>query len=87
MKKIYLYTFISLLLTGGFGCSKLEDFGDTNRNPNATTQANVGALLANSLSQLGEYAFDVKGGCYAQYFFRNAKPKRFNIRFATTRFL
>jgi len=74
MKKIYLYTFISLLLTGGFGCSKLEDFGDTNRNPNATTQANVGALLANSLSQLGEYAFDVKGGCYAQYFSETQSP-------------
>lgn len=74
MKKIFIYTFVSLFLLGGIGCDKIEDFGKTNTNPAATTQANVGALLANSLAGLGGIAFDSRPGYYAQYFSETQYP-------------
>lgn len=74
MKKIFLYALASLFVIGEFGCNKLEDFGDTNLNPAATTQANVSALLANSLTQLGSYSFSARGGYYAQYFSETQYP-------------
>ena len=39
------------------GCDKLEDFGDTNQNPNATTAPTTSALLTNVLAGLGDYVF------------------------------
>lgn len=69
MKKA-IYKIISLALTVVIvaGCSKLEDFGDTNVNPAATTKPNTAALLTNVLSQIGGYAFITRPGLYCQYF-------------------
>jgi hypothetical protein len=74
MKKIFIYAFAGLLLVGGAGCDKLEDFGNTNVNPSATTDANVGALLSNTLSGLPGYSFDSRPGYYAQYFSETQYP-------------
>lgn len=74
MKKIFIYAFASLLLVGGVGCEKFEDFGNANVNPAATTEANVGALLTNTLAGLGGWAFDSRPGYYAQYFSETQYP-------------
>lgn len=52
-------------------CDKLEDFGNTNSNPNATTAPNTAALLTNTLSGMGGYTWGngvaINGALYAQY--------------------
>jgi len=68
MKKILIYSsLIGLALWGGTGCKKFSDFGDTNVNPAATTEANVAALLTNSLANLGGYAFNLTAAQYSQF--------------------
>ncbi|HEX6180236.1 MAG TPA: SusD/RagB family nutrient-binding outer membrane lipoprotein [Chitinophagaceae bacterium] len=47
-------------------CEKLEDFGDTNVNPAATTTPILGALLTNVEAGLGGYAAMTRGAFYAQ---------------------
>lgn len=75
MKKKLIYTsLVGLLLLGGTGCKKFTEFGDTNDNPAATTKANVSALMTNSLAGLGDYAFQVIPGYYAQYFSQSQYP-------------
>ncbi len=49
-------------------CNKLEDFGDTNINPNGTTIPNAAALLTNVEAGVGNYGFQTRPGLYAQYF-------------------
>jgi hypothetical protein len=53
-------------------CTKFEDFGDTNSNPNATTEPITSALLTNVLSGLGNTVWGngitINGGLYSQYF-------------------
>ncbi|MHC1704114.1 MAG: SusD/RagB family nutrient-binding outer membrane lipoprotein [Tenuifilaceae bacterium] len=49
-------------------CEKLEDFGKTNRNQNATPTPITAALLTNSLSGLGGYTAITRQGLYCQYF-------------------
>lgn len=55
-------------------CNKIEDFGNMNQNPNATTAPVTAALLTNSLAGIGNnLAWDQGGlstvaGLYAQYF-------------------
>ncbi len=68
MKKKILYTSITILFIGLFGCKKLEDFGDTNQNPSATNDAVLSALLANAESAVGGYVSSTRGGLYCQYF-------------------
>lgn len=51
-----------------FGCSKLNDFGSTNINPNASTTPIVGALMTNVQAGIGGYAATTRPGLYAQYF-------------------
>ncbi|MFN4313181.1 MAG: SusD/RagB family nutrient-binding outer membrane lipoprotein [Chitinophagaceae bacterium] len=52
-------------------CDKLEEFGDTNNNPNATTSPNTAALLTNTLAGMGGYVWGnanaTAGALYAQY--------------------
>ncbi|WP_177181071.1 SusD/RagB family nutrient-binding outer membrane lipoprotein [Parapedobacter koreensis] len=50
------------------GCDKLEDFGDTNVNPGAATEPVIGGLLTNVQANIGSYAYDTRGGLYAQIF-------------------
>ncbi|UKJ07415.1 SusD/RagB family nutrient-binding outer membrane lipoprotein [Solitalea lacus] len=79
MKKIFKYTFLSLLVLGSTtGCSKLEDFGDTNVNPAGAKDPIVGALLTNVMAGttaltgsnpgLGGFATQTRPGLYGQYF-------------------
>ncbi len=68
MKKKFIYAFVILFITGVTGCSKLEDFDDTNINPSATTDPIIGALLTNAQSNLGSYAAMTRPGLYGQYF-------------------
>jgi hypothetical protein len=49
-------------------CSKLEDFGSTNDNPNATTTPIISALLTNVESGIAGYASQTRGGLYCQFF-------------------
>lgn len=52
-------------------CKKIEDFGNINNNPNATTSPTTSALLTNTLAGLGNNvwgsAATTAGGLYAQY--------------------
>ena len=72
-KSIKLYTltigFASLLAVG---CKKgIDDFGNLNNNPNATTAPITSALLTNVLSGLGSNVWgnstNINGGLYCQY--------------------
>jgi hypothetical protein len=79
MKKKLIYSsLIALILAGGTGCKKFSDFGDTNVNPAATTQANVAALLTNSLAGISGYAFQLTPGQYCQYFSQSQYPDVMN---------
>ncbi|MBO9660175.1 MAG: SusD/RagB family nutrient-binding outer membrane lipoprotein [Chitinophagaceae bacterium] len=65
MKSLKLLSIIasaSLLVTS---CSK---FGDTNQNPNGTTNPSTAALLSNVESSLGGFASQTRDGLYAQMF-------------------
>lgn len=68
MKKKIIYACTLLLLIGVTGCEKLEDFGDTNQDPSATTVPVLSALLTNVESGLGAYATLTRPGFYGQYF-------------------
>jgi hypothetical protein len=68
MKKKLIYALTGFFLMGAAGCSKLEDFGDTNVNPAATTEPILAALLTNAQASMGAYASQTRGGLYAQYF-------------------
>lgn len=52
-------------------CDKLEEFGSENSNPNQTTAPNTAALLTNTLSGFGGYAwgnaYTTNGALYSQY--------------------
>lgn len=64
MKKRSYILFLALII-GLSGCSKLEDFGDTNVNPNTTSTPVTAALLTNTLSNLVKTA---SGVYFCQYF-------------------
>jgi hypothetical protein len=57
-----------LLVTG---CKK---FGDTNENPDATTQPILSALLANVEAGLSGYAANTRAGYFCQYFSETQYP-------------
>ena len=71
MKVIY-GTMIAVTLIVFQSCTKFDDFGRTNQNPNATTEPITSALLTNALSGLGNTVWGngitISGGLYAQYF-------------------
>lgn len=68
MKKITIYLTVIFLALGINGCKKLEDFGNTNTNPAATSQPIYSALLTNVEAGLGALASQTRPGLYGQYF-------------------
>ncbi len=68
MKKKIIYICSTLILLSLGGCQKLDDFGDTNVNPAATSEPTMSALLANVQAGMGGYAASTRPGLYGQYF-------------------
>jgi Starch-binding associating with outer membrane len=71
MKNISIKTtvgaaFFALLILGA-GCAKIDQFGNTNQNPNGITTPIPSALLTNVQSQLGGFANGVRTITYCQY--------------------
>src|SRR6185436_2316948 len=70
--KIIYGTVLAASLLVVQSCTKFENFGDTNQNPNATTEPITSALLTNVLAGLGNTIWGngttIAGGLYAQYF-------------------
>ncbi len=72
LRNIALATVIASTLVTAPSCEKV-DFGSMNQNPNLTTAPITSALLANSLSAMGNRTWDAGGvvtiaGMYGQYF-------------------
>jgi len=71
-RKIIFAPLIAVSLLAVQSCTKFEDFGNTNNNPNATLTPITSALLTNALSGIGNTVWGngitVNGGLYAQYF-------------------
>ncbi|MGB4844972.1 MAG: SusD/RagB family nutrient-binding outer membrane lipoprotein [Ferruginibacter sp.] len=61
---------VSLGMLGG-GCAKIDDFGDTNVNPNGISSPITSALLTNVESQLGGFASVLRTAVYSQYIAEN----------------
>ena len=55
-------------------CQKLEDFGDTNVNPNGSTTANSAYLLTSILANMGAITSSLTPGLYAQYYAESTYP-------------
>lgn len=55
----------------GTGCAKIDQFGDTNQNPNGITTPVTSALLTNVESQIGGFAAVLRTALYAQYIAEN----------------
>lgn len=70
--KIIYGTVIAVSLMVVQSCTKFDDFGRTNQNPNATTEPITSALLTNALAGMGNWIWGngitVVGGLYAQFF-------------------
>jgi hypothetical protein len=71
--KYFLLVSISAFLLVGSSCKKLENFEDTNVNPNGSLTPITAALLTNAQIQLGTIiagtaSGGVRAGLYAQYF-------------------
>ncbi len=59
----------SAFIIGSIGCSKLEDFDNTNVNPLSSTQPITAALLTNAeVFTVSGAAANIRGGLFAQYF-------------------
>ena len=66
--KLYVLSgLVSLSLLAG-SCSKIDEFGDINRNPSLTTEPITSAVLTNVLAGIPGTAANTRGGLYAQYF-------------------
>lgn len=78
MKKTYKYTLASLLILSAASCKKLNDFGNTNKVPDAVTTPIPSALIANIERAIGSYTstsgYAMTGGYYAQYFAETQYP-------------
>jgi hypothetical protein len=55
MKKLYIYAFTGLILLG-FGCKKLDTFGDTNTDPGNTQKPVLSALMTTATGSIGTIA-------------------------------
>ncbi len=72
--KSYVVAFSAITMIGIASCSKIDDFGNTNSNPNGAQNPYTPGLLTNVLGGLGNsYVWDQGGvstasGLYAQYF-------------------
>ena len=74
MKSVYKLIF-ALFVTASLisGCDKIKDFGDTNVDPNRTTEPNTSALRTNVMAGLGALPNGLQGGItvgglWVQYF-------------------
>src|SRR5687768_541839 len=71
-RKIIFGASIAISMLVVQSCTKFEDFGNTNNNPNATTEPITSALLTNALAGIGNTVWGngitISGGLYAQYF-------------------
>ncbi|MCE7055807.1 SusD/RagB family nutrient-binding outer membrane lipoprotein [Algoriphagus sp. AGSA1] len=65
-KSISKYMLIGMVTVGVASCD-IGDFGDTNVNPNETTQAIPSSLLTNSINSLKGTVDDPQGSLYSQY--------------------
>jgi hypothetical protein len=66
-RSVYSIIAIVLALYLVTGCERIEDFGDTNQDPDNSTQPETSALLTNVLSGLAEYSnsnLSVQGAIY-----------------------
>ena len=70
--KIIKLTSIGLiagLVVTGIGCTRnIDEFGDINVNPGIVAEANTAALLTNVISAMGDEAWAVNPGLYAQLY-------------------
>ena len=85
MKKItiplaILFISVSLIMLNT-GCNKLDDFGDTNVNPNGSSSVETGTLISTVESRLGSRTFGTNDaaastleGFYCQYFSEPTYP-------------
>lgn len=78
MKNNFL-KYLLVLTAGAFlflgnSCKKLEDFGDTNVNPNGSPDVLTSALLTNVLSNIGGTVADLNTGHYSQIFAEPTYP-------------
>jgi Starch-binding associating with outer membrane len=75
MKNILIKKFAAAaLITSvimGTGCAKIDDFGDTNNNPNGITTPPTSALLTQVGAQMGGFASNLRRALYAQYIVEN----------------
>ncbi|MBL0357234.1 MAG: SusD/RagB family nutrient-binding outer membrane lipoprotein [Chitinophagaceae bacterium] len=78
MKKLHIsfLKFAFVIMSGSLvtSCSKLEDFGDTNVNPNGSSQVLTSALISNVTASLGGLAAQLQPGLYCQYFAEPTYP-------------
>ncbi len=70
LKTITGYALFALAIMTA-GCAKIDQFGDTNSNPNGITNPPTSALLTNVLRQLGGVANGQRNAVYAQYIAEN----------------
>jgi len=56
------------------GCGKLENFGDTNVNPNGSSEVLTSALFTNVEATIGGVASLIQPGLYCQYFAEPTYP-------------
>lgn len=61
----------SVLMTG---CAKVQDFGDLNVNPNGASTVITGALLTNTLANIGGITSTLVPGLYCQYYAESTYP-------------
>lgn len=59
------------LAIGGAGCAKIDQFGNTNENPNGIVTPITSALLTNVLSGVGGFGTNTRTVTYAQYVAEN----------------
>ncbi|MES1218749.1 MAG: SusD/RagB family nutrient-binding outer membrane lipoprotein [Bacteroidota bacterium] len=72
LKIVTVFSLLAVVLSIG-SCKKIDEFGNINQNPGATTSPIPSALLTNVLSGLANYTWDAGGittiaGLYGQYF-------------------
>jgi hypothetical protein len=70
MKYNFLKQSTAALLVGAVvisGCAKIDQFGNTNQNPNGITQPIPSALLSNVEAAIGNFAANVRKVTYCQY--------------------
>jgi hypothetical protein len=64
------------LVISGVGCTKkIDEFGDINVNPGIVAEANTAALLTNVISGMGNEAWQVNPGLYAQLYSETQYPE------------